>query len=1027
MSEHTLDRTQIHKYKHADEKSCVDALLEQSILSRAERSALINTTRELVNQCRDNRHEGDWLDAFLQEFDLSNKEGIALMCLAESLLRIPDKETADKMISEKIANADWAAHRGHSDTLFVNASVWGLMLTGRIVKLDFDHDAHSSNWLAALIKKTGEPLIRRAILQAMRIMGGQYILGQTIEAGIKRAQHSGTLKSRYSFDMLGEGARTEADAERHYQSYLHAIETMGQASIKRTDGSANVYQNDGISIKLSALTPRFEYAQHQTMMPILFMKVKSLALLARNYDLGFSIDAEEADRLDLSLELFQNLATDADLKNWDGLGFVLQAYQKRAVLVVDWLINLAQCTQRKLMVRLVKGAYWDSEIKHTQEQGFDDYPVFTRKPNTDLSYQICAQKLLAHKSCIFAQFATHNATTVALIMCLAARYKCQSSDFEFQRLHGMGELLYSQLKISHPTFTFNIRVYAPIGKHRDLLPYLVRRLLENGANSSFVNRFLDAELPVDELVQDPLDLVKHSASRRHPQIALPLDQFKLADESRQQARGLDLNCPLTVPPLLSYIHQTAGKLPKASHQSDQALTALASACSAQKSWATQSTEHRAQLLECVGDALQKNRDRLISLIVNEAHRTLDDAVSEVREAIDFCYYYAALARNKLGHSQALIGPTGESNHLSFHGRGTFLCISPWNFPLAIFVGQIAAALVAGNAVLAKSATQTSGIAQYAIELFHQAGIPKQLLHLLLGRGSEITPVLLTDKRLSGCAFTGSTETAQAINQLMATRKDAIIPLIAETGGVNAMIADSTALPEQLVDDIISSAFKSAGQRCSALRVLFLQSDNADDVITMLKGAMQALVIGEPTELTTDIGPVIDHQAASALNDYIKEMKQRTILIAECALTENQKNQHFVAPTVFEINHLNELEGEVFGPILHIIRYEASAIDSVIDAINHTGYALTLGIHSRISGFADAIFNKTLIGNTYINRNITGAVVGVNPFGGCGLSGTGPKAGGPNYLYRFVSEKTRTENLNAKGGNIDLFSLSDTES
>ncbi len=1023
MSNNTLTklRQNLRLLTHADEKKCVEYLLDQSNLKSSDRKNILKNARSLVVSCRKNKHDSDLLSTFLQEFGLSNKEGVALMCLAESLLRIPDESTANKLIEEKIATADWSSHQGNSSSTFVNATVWGLMLTGGIVKLDKKVTSNPSQWLAKVTKKTGEPIIRQAMLQAMRIMGGQYVLGRHIKEGIKRGVANNKTDTRFSFDMLGEGARTYEDAQNYYDAYRDAIEVIAENPNRETEN--DVYHNNGISIKLSALHPRYEYGQESKVFEELLPKVKELALLAKKHHLGLSIDAEEAERLDLSLDLFAELATDSELSDWNGLGFVLQAYQKRAVAVVEWLIELANQSQRKLMIRLVKGAYWDAEIKNAQEQGLTDYPVFTCKVNTDLSYQICAEKLLHASDRIFPQFATHNAYSVVLVMHLASLYNCSSQQFEYQRLHGMGDLLYKQFSSLHSDFKYQMRVYAPVGKHKDLLPYLVRRLLENGANSSFVNRFLDAKVPVEELILDPIELIKSSQLNRHSKIPIPVNLYRFQNDLRDNSRGIDLHCPLSIPSLMNDIKQDcyAGSITHATAQ--DALYALSVVSDAQKSWDDLGVENRAQLLLQAGQLLEDNTQKLISIIVSEAHRTIDDALSEVREAVDFCRYYAVQAQSMMLES-TMSGPTGELNQLSLHGKGTFLCISPWNFPLAIFVGQVSAALITGNTVLAKPAEQTPCVADFAVKLFHQAGIPKEVLVFLPGEGAELANALLPDERLAGVAFTGSNDTAIRINKNLAKRTQSIATLIAETGGINCMIADSTSLIEQLVDDIIQSAFKSAGQRCSALRVLFIQNDIADKTINMLAGAMNALTIGDPAELSTDIGPVIDAQAAQKLTAYIEKMTVESKLVAQCTLTREQNAANYVAPTVFEIDRLEQLSGEVFGPVLHVIRYKNNELEQVIDSINNSGYGLTLGIHSRIESFAESIFRKTKVGNTYINRNIIGAVVGVNPFGGNKLSGTGPKAGGPNYLVRFVTEKTRTENLIAKGGNIELFGLVD---
>ena len=1037
-------RESIRTLSHADEADCATqlAVSAESCLDQGTRQRVLEQAGALVERCREAQDQAGTLDAFLHEFGLSNREGVALMCLAEALLRIPDEATADKLIAEKIRSGDWDAHKGKSSSRFVNASVWGLMLTGRLVTLDPEVLEDTSAWMRHLVSRVGEPVVRTAVLQAMRIMGGQYVLGRTIEEAKRRGESSNETGTRFSFDMLGEGARTQADAERYCHSYHEAITAIGQASQHHEP-----ILGDGISVKLSALHPRYEYAQRELVLSELGDRLKKLALEAKKYQMGFSIDAEEAGRLELSLDLFELLARDSELTGWNGLGFVLQAYQKRAPAVADWLIALARDTGRQFMVRLVKGAYWDTEIKHAQEQGLRDYPVFTRKANTDLCYEVCATRLLAAPDSVYSQFATHNAYTARMVLELAG-----SNKFEFQRLHGMGHLLYAELAKIDRSEPLSLRVYAPVGSHRDLLPYLVRRLLENGANTSFVNRFLDARVPVGELLQDALKLVKSQANARHPEIPPPPEMYRYSGEARKNAAGLDLANPGEVAALLAARRSAAeasylsgpivnGELrdgPRCAvvnpsnglHQVGEVIeasaadidAALESAASAQADWDRRGGEQRAEILERAAVLLESRCAALTGLITVEAGRTVADALSEVREAVDFCRYYALQAREKFAKPSRLPGPTGEINELSLHGRGVFLCISPWNFPLAIFMGQAVAALAAGNSVIAKPAEQTPLVAAYAVRLLHDAGVPCEVLHLLPGDGARVGAALVGNAAISGVAFTGSTETARSINCQLAERDGPIVPLIAETGGQNVMLVDSTALPEQVVDDVITSAFQSAGQRCSALRVLYLQKDIADDVLKMLQGAMASLVMGDPLELATDIGPVIDQAALTVLENHATTMTRTARLIAQCDLPGNLAGGNFFAPRVYEIDTIGELQREVFGPLLHVVRYDANNLDCVLDEINATGYGLTLGVHSRIDGFAREVFERTHVGNTYINRNMIGAVVGVNPFGGQGLSGTGPKAGGPNYLPRFAHERTRTDNVVAKGGNTELFAL-----
>ena len=1033
-------RQYIRAQTHADEAEVANRLLREDNLDSATKTTISDQATLLVEGCRQRSHEAGTLDAFLQEFGLSNKEGVALMCLAEALLRVPDEATADQLIAEKIRSGDWGSHQGASSSRFVNASVWGLMLTGRVVALGSETTEDTGSWVKTLTRKLGEPAVRRAILQAMRIMGGQYVLGRTIEEAIRKGRAANSPGTRFSFDMLGEGARTASDAQRYFDAYAEAICVLANAN---TEG--NITHADGISIKLSALHPRYAFSQYDRVISELLPRVKQLALMARAGDISLTIDAEESERLDISLDLFEALARDPDLTAWDGLGFVLQAYQKRAEATCDWLIALARETDRRLMVRLVKGAYWDREIKHAQELGLSDYPVFTRKCNTDLSYQICAAKLLGATAVVFPQFATHNAHTVSMIKALAQG----NTNFEFQRLHGMGQLLYAQLSKSDASTP--IRVYAPVGNHKDLLPYLVRRLLENGANSSFVNRFLDASVSASELNRDPIEQVLAVSQRRHPKIPLPRHLYAQESAPWLNAIGFDLNDASVVRDLskrLTSLSQRTEARPivggqsvtsepspvinpasgetvgfVASASAEEQDKAIELAVSAQPLWDLRGAHYRAECLERAAELLEAQIPELMGVIVSEAGRTLEDALSEIREAIDFCRYYAQQARQNLTDPIKLPGPTGELNELSLHGRGVFLCISPWNFPLAIFMGQVSAALVAGNAVIAKPAEQTPLIAFEAVKLLHEAGIPEDILHLLPG-GKSVGAALVADDRIAGVAFTGSTETAKSINRQLAARDGPIIPLIAETGGLNVMLVDATALPEQVVDDVIVSAFQSAGQRCSALRVLYLQEDIADAVIDMLHGATLELSVGDPMKLRTDVGPVIDAEAQQLIQEHTDRMRREGRLLSEASLDPNLPNGHFVAPQIYEIDRLDQLKREVFGPILHLIRYKKSELRDVLADIRASGYGLTLGIHSRIDGFAQTVFENTQVGNTYINRNTVGAVVGVNPFGGQGLSGTGPKAGGPHYLYRFVSEKTRTDNVVAKGGNTDLFTLSE---
>ncbi len=1029
-------RALLRKKLYADEDTCVETLLADSNLDPDIRRQALNTGRELVYKCREQSDHQETLDAFLQEFGLSNREGVALMCLAESLLRVTDADTADELIAEKLTAGEWVKHLGHSESLFVNASTWGLMLSGTVITLDRETREQPASWIKKLVHRAGEPVIRRAVLHAMRIMGGQYILGRNIEEARKRGPKINRKGTRFSFDMLGEGARTKVQVHRYREAYLHAIQSIGKAN-----DSEPVEETNGISIKLSALHPRYEINQRPRVMAELLPVLLELAQQARQFNIGLAIDAEEVERLDISLDLFEALAREPSLQNWDGLGLVVQAYQKRAPYVIDWLTTLARETGRRFMVRLVKGAYWDREIKRAQELGVEDYPVFTRKANTDLSYYCCAGKLLSASDVIYPQFATHNAYTIGQILALA-----KDQPFELQRLHGMGHLLYEQLAKIHPDIP--VRVYAPVGAHKDLLPYLVRRLLENGANSSFVNRFMSRETPVEKLIEDLHDRIGELDSYRHPALGKPVALFEAADPPRKNSPGMDLTDPVSATQILEQLRQKkienyslgpvvngeliAGEIPVVSSADcglkvgasydatiEQIEKAIDIANQAQPEWNAVGGENRASIIENIATTLERETPTLLYLISHEAGRTLPDAVSEIREAIDFCYYYAAIARRQFGKPRILMGPTGEHNELSLCGRGVFACISPWNFPLAIFTGQIVAALAAGNSVVAKPAEQTPLIASYVTRLMHRAGIPKNILHLVTGDGATVGKILLSDSRLAGVAFTGSTETAKIIDRQLSQREGPIIPFIAETGGINAMIVDSTALPEQVVDDVITSAFKSAGQRCSALRVLYLQEENADQIMDLLKGACDELTVGFPWQLECDIGPVIDREALQNLRGHIEQLDRQGKLIYRYQ-KNIPENGIFIGPHIAELKNISELSGEVFGPVLHVIRFSSKSLPQIIRDIDNTGYGLTLGIHSRIEKRAEEIFRQTRVGNTYVNRNMIGAVVGVNPFGGVGLSGTGPKAGGPHYLLRFATERTRTVNTTATGGNTELF-------
>ncbi len=1017
----------------ADETACVEALLDEADLDGSTRRRVAERAQALVASVRAGRQGAGGIDAFLQEYELSTQEGVMLMCLAEALLRIPDGETADRLIRDKLGDADWEGHLGRSNSLFVNASTWGLMLTGRIVRLDPGLTGAVGSALGRLVAHSGEPVIRQALIQAMRILGRQFVMGRTIDEAIERGRPAEAEGYRHSFDMLGEAARTEADAKRYMAAYGAAIDAIGGAS-----NGGDVFGQPSISVKLSALHPRFEYAQNDRVLDELAPRLLSLARRAKDHGIGFTVDAEEADRLEPSLDVIEAVYGDPALHGWEGFGVALQTYLKRAPQVIDWLAALARRGGRRIPLRVVKGAYWDAEIKRAQELGLDGYPVFTRKASTDVSYIACARRILAAGDAFYPQFATHNAQTLAVVLELAG----DNRDFEFQRLHGMGEALYGEI-VGADKLDIPCRVYAPVGSHEELLPYLVRRLLENGANTSFVNRIVDEALPVAEIAADPVVELRAIDSKPHPRIPLPADLY---GEGRINSRGIDLTDRASLEPLAAAMVKTvaaplragpAGEGRKITDPADRRRVvgrvveadnatverAVASAVNAFPDWAARPAGERAACLERMADLLEENTAEAMAICVREAGKTIADAMAEVREAVDFCRYYAVRARADFAAPLALPGPTGERNQISLHGRGVFACIAPWNFPLAIFTGQVAAALVAGNAVIAKPAEQTPLIADFAVRLLRRAGVPDAVVQLLPG-GGDVGARLVGDEHIAGVAFTGSTETARIINRALAAKDGPIVPLIAETGGQNAMIVDSSALPEQVIADTLTSAFGSAGQRCSALRVLFVQAEIAPRLINMLTGAMDELRVGDPALLSTDVGPVIDEAAREMLVAHGEAMARHGTLIKRVALPPETEHGTFVAPAAFEIDSLGRLEREVFGPILHVVRYKSDRLDHVIDAVNGTGYGLTLGIHSRINEVVDYIAGRVRAGNAYVNRNMVGAVVGVQPFGGEGLSGTGPKAGGPRYLHRFAIERVISIDTTAAGGNASLLSLED---
>jgi RHH-type proline utilization regulon transcriptional repressor/proline dehydrogenase/delta 1-pyrroline-5-carboxylate dehydrogenase len=1011
-----------------DDGAIARGLLEAAHLSPEQEARIDRTATRLIDAIRASDDRLGGVEDMLREFALSTREGLALMVLAEALLRVPDARTADRFIEDKLGEGDFVHHETKSSAFLVNASAWALGMSARVIQ----PGETPQGTIGRLAKRLGVPAVRAATRQAMRLMGSHFVLGETIEAALARADSAGA--PRYSFDMLGEGARTAADAERYFNAYASAISAIG-----RTTDDRPLPDRPGISVKLSALHPRFEALSRERVIAELVPKLVDLARQAKSFELNFTIDAEEADRLELSLEVIATALSDASLAGWDGFGLAIQAYQKRAAAVIDYADELARALNRRMMVRLVKGAYWDSEIKRAQERGLADYPVFSRKAMTDLNYIACAQKLLGLRPRLFPQFATHNALTVATLLELAKG----ESGFEFQRLHGMGEALYAQLSNDHPRLAY--RTYAPVGSHRDLLAYLVRRLLENGANSSFVALAADDVVPVATLLRRPAEIIGAAENARHPNIPDPCDLYQ---PRRKNSRGIEFGdraalsdllpavAAETIPvaattvingkastgaarQLVSPIDQTTLIGSVIEPAAEEVNAAMAAACEGFGSWSRTPAETRAKILEAAADLLERRAARFIALLQREGGKTLDDALSEVREATDFCRYYAAQGRDLFGAGETMPGPTGESNVLCLRGRGVFLAISPWNFPLAIFTGQVTAALMAGNSVAAKPAEQTPLIAMEAVRLLHEAGVPASALHLLPGDG-RIGAALAGHPDVSGIVFTGSTEVARMINRQLAAKDGPIVPLIAETGGINAMIADATALPEQVADDVVTSAFRSAGQRCSALRLLFVQDDVADSMIEMISGAARELKIGDPRDPSVHIGPVIDTEAKQRLEEHIARMKKETRLHFE----GHAPTGNYVAPHIFELADANRLTEEVFGPVLHVVRYGADRLDEVLRSIERSGYGLTLGIHSRIDDMIEAVIDRLSVGNIYVNRNMIGAAVGVQPFGGQGLSGTGPKAGGPHYLARFATEQTVTVNTAAAGGNAAL--MSDTE-
>jgi len=1011
-----------------DEAAAVAAIAKRIALTAEARARIGEHALRLAREIRRRAGESAGAEAFLRRFGLSTPEGVVLMCLAEALLRIPDAGTADALIRDRLSGTHWEAEG--EGGLLVNAAVWGLMLTGTLTAWHDAHGGDAPRVVRRLVARAGEPFVRGALRQAMKIMAEQFIVGETIDDAIERAADREASGYRFSYDMLGEAARTAADADRYLAAYGAAIDAVGRGARP----GVPVEARPGVSIKLSALHPRYEVAQRRRVHDELAPRLAGLALRAARLGIPITIDAEESDRLVLSLELFEQLARAPALAGWAGLGLAVQAYQKRAIHVCDWLGALARDADRRLMVRLVKGAYWDTEIKHAQVLGLEDYPVFTRKCATDVSYAACAQALLGAGSRLYAQFATHNSHTAALVLeCARGR-----RDFELQKLQGMGDALHEALLVdaSDAETPFACRVYAPVGSHRDLLAYLVRRLLENGANSSFVHQVGDPGVPLERLVADPLAELP-APYTPHPRVPRPRDMLP----DRRNSLGLDLADVAILDRLAQRVERDrmeqareqgqrqgrvltepadrrrrVGMVREASEKDVD--TVVRAAAHAWHGWEATPVEARAAALERTAELFETHIEELVSLCVREAGKTLPDAVAEVREAADFCRYYAARGRIDLT-PLALPGPTGESNRLELGGRGAFACISPWNFPLAIFAGQVSAALMAGNAVVAKPAEQTPLTAARAVELLHAAGVAHDALQLLAGTGEQVGAPLVRHPLVAGVAFTGSYETAVAINRALAARAGPIVPLVAETGGLNAMVVDSSALPEQVVADALASAFQSAGQRCSALRVLLLQEDAAPRILEMLGGATAELAVGDPASPETDVGPVIDEAARAGLERHIGILRERGRVIAAASLPEPARNGSFVAPIAVEIGLSDLPQREVFGPVLHVIRWRTDELERVLDALAATGYGLTLGVHSRIERFVERVRSRLRVGNTYVNRNMIGAMVGVQPFGGEGLSGTGPKAGGPGYLRRFAIERTLTVNTAALGGNASL--------
>ncbi|MFL6858415.1 MAG: bifunctional proline dehydrogenase/L-glutamate gamma-semialdehyde dehydrogenase PutA [Allosphingosinicella sp.] len=996
-------RGEIRRLHRAAEPDVLKPLLHDARLDAESRRRVESRALGMLAELRAAQSSG-WVNQFLQEYRLNTSEGIALLSLAEAFLRVPDPETADALIADKLGNADWRAHKGKSASTLVNSATWGLVIGRALVS-----ESEQASALKRLIGRVGEPFVRQAVGAAMKLMGEIFVMGRNIDEALRRMERKENAGFTASFDMLGEAARTFPDAERYFDAYEQAIRAVGKVARR----------GHSISVKLSALHPRYEVAQYERCVPSLIGQIEALAVLAKDADIGLTIDAEESERLEMSLDIIEAVAGLPSLAGWDGLGMAVQAYGKRCRPTLAWADALGAATGRRIAVRLVKGAYWDSEIKRTQEQGLADYPLFTRKAATDVSYLACARDMLAAAH-IYPAFATHNALTVATILEWAGK----SRDFEFQRLHGMGEGLYEPLVREQG---YHTRIYAPVGGHRDLLAYLVRRLLENGANSSFVHQLADESLSDADILADPVAKIAAVGGARHPAIPLPRDLF---EPVRGNSRGLDLNDAAE----LARVAKAVSHQPRESRSGGKAVTStgdhwrgcaveaeamVSRAVAAFPAWSARPVEHRAACLDRLADLLEQERDALMRICVQEAKKTIPDALAEVREAVDFCRYYANQARGGLQPVE-LPGPTGERNVLRMEGRGAWICIAPWNFPLAIFLGQVTAALVAGNTVVAKPAPQTPEIAAYAVGLAHGAGIPEDALILAPG-GPDMGAALVEDSRIAGIAFTGSTATAKRIaRSLLDDDERPIVPFIAETGGINAMIVDSTALPEQVVVDVVTSAFRSAGQRCSALRVLLLQEEIAERTLEMLAGAMQALIVGDPADPATDVGPVIDRGAYDRLMAHREESRARWI---ETVAVPNEGGL-YVPPTLIRVDRVEDVRKEWFGPLLHVATWPAGRLAETVARVNRSGFGLTMGLHSRIARAAETVEENATVGNLYVNRSMIGAIVGSQPFGGEGLSGTGPKAGGPHYLPRFCAERVTSTDTTSAGGNATLLSLED---